>query len=79
MNDIIDPRDLYATLDQYLYNLFSRSLIHRSEIIPTKCVRPPTPLPIIDRSLLWLFNTTVQSRMLICVFSAKWTRTSSWI
>jgi len=50
MNDVIDPRDLYATLDRYLDNLFGRSLIRRSEIIPTKCMRPPTPLPIIDRS-----------------------------
>jgi len=52
MNDVIDPRDLYATLDLYLYSLFNRSLIRRSEIIPTKCMRPLMPLPVIDRSLL---------------------------
>jgi len=51
MNDIIDPRDLYARLDQYLDNLFSRSPIRRSEIIPNKYMRHPTPLPIIDRFL----------------------------
>ena len=51
INDVIDPRDLYATLDRYLDNLISRSLIRRSEITPNKYMRHPTPLHIVDRSL----------------------------
>ena len=43
--------DLIAPLSRYLDNLFSRSLIRRSEIIPNKYMRHPTPLLIIDRSL----------------------------
>jgi len=77
MNDVIDPRDLYATLDRDLDNLFSRSLIRRSEIIPNKYMRHPTPLLIIDRScggrdmIVQYYSTVPQGSMRISAHFAQ--------
>jgi len=58
IDDVIDPRELYATLDP--------SLIHRSEIIPNKYASLDAITycrSVFMKAGIWLFNTTVQYHM----------------